>query len=101
MSKENDPKNKKRKGRKVYDILQENGAVDNYIELFYKATQETDTPMTDDHKVAMKNYVKGMSEKWDIVLEQLEISLQNPAARKEFEKSIRQLSRIKNPKKDK
>ena len=99
MSEKKEPENKERKARKIFDILQENGAMDNYIELFYKASQETETPMTEEHKAVMRNYAKGMADQWDIVLEKIEDSLQNPNARKEFEKSVRQLNRIKNPQK--
>ena len=40
-----------------------------------------------------------MASQWDDVLNQMEISLQDPNIRKGVEKSLRQLLRVKNPKK--
>jgi hypothetical protein len=99
MSEEKKTKEKKRKIPKIFDMLQENNAVDSYIEMFYQASKDTEAPMTEDHKAVMRQYAQDMSAKWDTVLEQMEDSLQNPDVVSELTKAVRKATRIKNPKK--
>ena len=84
---------------RVSKILRETNAIDSYIDMFYKATQDSETPMTEEHKTAIKEYADNMANQWDDVLNQMETSLQDPNIRKGVEKSLRQLLRVKNPKK--
>ena len=84
---------------RVTEILQETNAIDSYIEMFYKATQDSETPMTDEHKAAIKDYALNMASQWDEVLNQMESNLQDPNIRKGVEKSLKKMLRVKNPKK--
>jgi len=99
MSEEKKNKEKERRIPKIFDMLQENNAVDSYIEMFYQASKDTETPMTEEHKAIMRKYAEDMSAKWDTVLEQMEVSLQDPTVVSELTKAVRKASRIKNPKK--
>ena len=97
MTDKNEKSTSKRK--RVFDVLKESGMMDNYIELFFQASQDSDEPMTEAHRDAINAYAKGMSEKWDEVLDQMEVSLQDPKTRSQLERQMRQLNRVKNPKK--
>lgn len=86
----------------IFETLQDDNIVDNCIEIFYQASQESDTPMSENQKAAMRKYAKVISSRWDGVILNLENALKDPKVKEEVMQGLRKQTRIKNkPKKKK